>query len=187
MGRLLKPGGLFAAKTQWLWRYHANPTYGDYFRYSARALEFLCTDAGLNPVLSGYQQMVPEVDGKPVSKKLERGSPWKHNATDVPPVRIPLETLFPSFVVCYKPRAGEKEMSFGEVGTKHVRDHPRFDLDFAKAAQADTKELRGRRPVTAMASGLNFNFAAVVVIIFAGGFTFGFRSGLRKRRTARAG
>ena len=72
MAKLLKYGGLLLLKTQWLWRYHATKTYGDYFRYSARALEYLCIQSGLNPVFSGYQQM-GRGGGASSSPKLVRG------------------------------------------------------------------------------------------------------------------
>ena len=122
MAQLLKPGGLLLLKTQFLWRYHAQKTYGDYFRFSARALEYLCIQAGLNPVWSGYQQMTKG------AKKLERGG--KPGATDVPPVALPLATQYPTFVICYKPRSGERHVPFEEVGLKPVADHPRFKLAF---------------------------------------------------------
>lgn len=118
MARLLKPGGMLLLKTQWLWRYHATNSYGDYFRYSPRALEYLCNQAGLNPVWSGYQQM------KSGSKKLEfGGAPGKN---DVPPVPLPLNTQYPTFVICYKPRRGERIVAFKEVGSTNVATHPRF-------------------------------------------------------------
>ena len=55
------------------------------------------------------------------------GAPGKN---DVPPVRLPLETQYPSFVICYKPRMGERHVAFEEVASKHVSVHPRFNLDF---------------------------------------------------------
>ena len=125
MARLLKPGGMLLLKTQWLWRYHATETYGDYFRFSARALEYLCIQAKLNPVWSGYAQMG---NGKSAAKKLEVGGAPGRN--DVPPVRLPLETQYPSFIICYKPRMGERQVAFEEVASKHVSVHPRFNLDF---------------------------------------------------------
>jgi SAM-dependent methyltransferase len=123
MARLLKPGGMLLLKTQWLWRYHATTTYGDYFRYSARALEYLCIQAKLNPVWSGYAQM-----GQSAASKVEVGGAPGDN--DVPPVRLPLETQYPSFIICYKPRVGERQVAFEEVGSKHVSVHPRFNLVF---------------------------------------------------------
>jgi len=121
MARLLKPGGLLLLRTVWLWRYHATKTYGDYFRYSARGLEYLCTQAGLNPVNSGYGQVTQG------PAKLLRGS---HNNIDVPPVPLPIDTQFPVFVVCYKPKAGERVVAFTEVADSPVAQHPRFHLDF---------------------------------------------------------
>uniref|UniRef100_A0A7S3NQX1 Methyltransferase type 11 domain-containing protein n=1 Tax=Aureoumbra lagunensis TaxID=44058 RepID=A0A7S3NQX1_9STRA len=121
MAYLLKPGGLLILRTQWLWRYHANPSYGDYFRYSARGLEYLCIQAGLNPVNSGYHQLSKG------PKKLTYGS----TDLDTPPVPIPLNLLLPTFVVCYKPRLNERIVSFQEVQSLPVQQHPRFYLDFS--------------------------------------------------------
>ena len=120
MAELLKPGGLLLLKTQWLWRYHAQKTYGDYFRFSARALEYLCIQAGLNPIFSGYQQMLKG------AKKLVRGS--RPGAPDTPPVELPLASQYPTFVICYKPRAGERHVKFEEVADQPVANHPRFNL-----------------------------------------------------------
>ncbi len=55
VGRLLRPGGLLGLWSPWSWRYHAQPTYGDYYRFSTRGLEVLCLAAGLNPVVSFYE------------------------------------------------------------------------------------------------------------------------------------
>ena len=52
VGGLLRPGGMFMVWSPWIWRYHAQPTYGDYWRFSTRALEVLCIAAGMNPVIS---------------------------------------------------------------------------------------------------------------------------------------
>mgnify|MGYP004067635947 CR=1 FL=1 len=45
-------------------------------------------------------------------------------------LRLPLETQYPSFIICYKPRMGERQVAFEEVASKHVSVHPRFNLDF---------------------------------------------------------
>ena len=95
---------------------------GDYFRFSARALEYLCIQAGLNPIFSGYQQML-----RGAAKLVKGGRP---GANDVPPVTLPLRTQYPSFVICYKPRDGERRVEFEEVSELPVSKHPRFNLAF---------------------------------------------------------
>ena len=147
MSKLLKPGGLLLLRTQWLWRYHATPSYGDYFRYSARGLEYLCLQAGLNPVNSGYQQL------RSGPQKLVRG---RHPGDiDVPPVPLPLETQYPTFVVCYKPRDGERSMSFDEVGNSPVEDHPRFYLAFDRAnSEMDKPNIQRHHSIHNYVSGV---------------------------------
>mmetsp|Transcript_48215 Transcript_48215/g.90308 ORF Transcript_48215/g.90308 Transcript_48215/m.90308 type:complete len:372 (+) Transcript_48215:40-1155(+) len=119
---LLRVGGLLLIWSPWAWRYHAQETYGDYYRYSCRALEYLCIAAGLNPVNSWYEH-------KRVSGYLATGRPDYANGIDVPPDKQNL--LLEAYVVCYKPRDGERKMEFEEVGAKPVQKHPRFYLDYA--------------------------------------------------------
>jgi len=124
LGRLLRPGGLLLLWSPWAWRYHAQPTYGDYWLFSARGLEYLCSSAGLSPVLSFYEH------NPPTSGKTSTGSKDPNYRLDVPPT--PWTDLYETYVICYRPSRGERQVPFEEVGTKPVQDHPRFDLEYSK-------------------------------------------------------
>ena len=54
MAAFVKVGGLLVTIAPWAMRYHAEDSYGDYSRFSARELEYMCIQNGLNPIDSGY-------------------------------------------------------------------------------------------------------------------------------------
>lgn len=145
MASLLKSGGILVMQTQWLFRYHATLTYGDYFRFSPRSLEYLCIQAGLNPVFTGFgesganmtlpgtnEPVPPYYPKHPKGGKTVSGSGGSRGRTslDTPPHPLPLKIQHATFAVCYKPRAGERVVAFEEVGAKPVAEHPRFNLRF---------------------------------------------------------
>lgn len=63
MGQLLRPGGVLFVQTHQTFPLHGFPD--DYFRFSTKALEMLCHDAGLVTLSSGYEfpcTITPDAD-----------------------------------------------------------------------------------------------------------------------------
>jgi len=123
MASLMKAGGLLAAMVPWTWRYHPTDTYGDFFRVSPAGLEHLCSASGLSPVASGFEYASGfDCDGKRDADVLDR-HPAKWRAA----------SSAESFVLCYKPRPGERHVRSSDVGSLPYELHPRFQLNFAAA------------------------------------------------------
>ena len=122
MAGFIKEGGLLMTILPWTSRYHAEDTYGHYTQLSARALEKLCIDNGLNPVRSGYDHHAQNGENKDGVRN--------HNVLDRMPYIWPGRSEFNSFVICYKPRRGERRVLFEEVGHLPAELHPRFELRF---------------------------------------------------------
>ena len=122
MAGFVKEGGLLLTILPWTSRYHAEDTYGHYTQLSARALEGLCIENGLNPVRSGYDSQAQRGESKDGVRK--------HNVLDRTPYAWPGSSEFNSFVVCYKPRRGERRVLFDEAGHLPVELFNRFELRF---------------------------------------------------------
>ena len=122
MASFVKQGGLLITVLPWTSRYHAEDSYGHYTQLSARALERMCIGNGLNPVRSGYDDRAQRGDNKDGVRTS--------NVLDRTPYLWPGTSEFNSFVICYKPRRGERRVTFEEVGQLPAELHPRFELRF---------------------------------------------------------
>lgn len=131
MASFVKRGGLLITIVPFAARYHADDAYGDYTRLSPRALDYLCIENGLSPVVSGFDSGAakdPNKDGVRPRDVLDRH-----------PYVWPGTAAHNSFAVCYRPRYGERHVPFEEVGQQPVELHPRFALDF-RNPRSESKE-----------------------------------------------
>lgn len=78
LAKMVRPGGVLIVSTVFSWRLHRRPgKYDDYFRFSAVALEQLCTaNTPMEIICCGYDTTTRRADN--------RG--WYPEATDVPPI-----------------------------------------------------------------------------------------------------
>ena len=122
MASFVKTGGLLITVLPWTGRYHAEDTYGHYTQLSARALEYMCIENGLNPVRSGYDSVA--------QRGGDKDGVRPYNVIDRTPYVWPGTSEFNSYAICYKPRPGERAIRFEEAGELPAEMHPHFELRF---------------------------------------------------------
>lgn len=104
-------------------------------RLSARALEYMCIQNGLNPVIAHYDVVGGDATGllKAIRVVADASKASRINVLDRAPYAH-AHGQVSAVVACYKPRVAERLVPWIEAGGLPAELHPKFALDFGSAS-----------------------------------------------------